>query len=134
MRSFYVFWFFFCAGWGYLSATFPSDHSPPWPQVAVALPAALTLSIVILWLELRRLPTGQLATRPSLNLKPWNRPMGLSIFIGLTLAFSGFWGLGMSWAFNLPSPVVAFQFFAMGAGLTGGIYAVYRIFPAKFVA
>jgi hypothetical protein len=134
MRSFYVFWFFFCAGWGYLSAAFPTEHSPLWPQAAAALPAALIMSIVILWLELRRLPTGRLATRPSLNLKPWNRPMGLAIFIGLTFAFSGFWGLSMYWVFNLPSPNVAFQFFAMGAGLTGGSYAIYRIFPEKFAA
>ncbi len=60
--------------------------------------------------------------------------MGLAIFIGLTFAFSGFWGLSMYWVFNLPSPNVAFQFFAMGAGLTGGSYAIYRIFPEKFAA
>lgn len=132
MRSFYVFWFFACAAWGNLSATFPSEHSPTWLQMAATLPAALTTSIVGLWLEFRRLPPGRLVARPSLKLKPWNQPMGLTIFIGLTFAFIGIWGLGMSWVFNLSSPAVAFQSFASGAGLAAGTYVFYRLFPDRF--
>jgi len=132
MRVFYAFWFFFCAGWGYLSATFPSEHSPHLMHAASVFPIALTMSIGLLWLELRKLPAGKVASPPSLQLKPWNRPIGLFLFIGLTFAFSGFWGLGLSSLFNLPSPGVALQFFAMGTGTVGGCYFSLRLFPNKF--
>lgn len=132
MRFFYAFWFFFCAGWGYLSATFPSEQSPHWVHAAYTFPITLAMSIGLIWLELQKLPAGKTAPRPSLQLKPWNRPLGVTLFVGLTFAFSGFWGLGLSLLFNLPSPFVAFQFFAMGAGFVGGCYLAYRLFPTKF--
>jgi hypothetical protein len=132
MRFFYAFWFFFCAGWGYLSATFPSEQSLHWAYAASTLTIALVMSIGLLWLELRKLPVGKTAPRPSLQLKPWNRPVGANVFFGLTFVFSGLWGLGLSFIFDLPSPAVAFQFFAMGAGLMGGCYFAYRLFPNKF--
>jgi hypothetical protein len=132
MRVFYVFWFFFCAGWGYLSATFPSEHSADWLRAATALPAAFATSVGLLWLDLRKLPAGTLAMRPTLRLKPWNRPIGLVLFIGLTFAFTGFWGIWMSLIANLSSPGVALQTLAMGTGLTGGCYVACLIFPNKF--
>jgi hypothetical protein len=132
MRFFYAVWFFFCAGWGYLSATFPSEHSPHLLQVAVALPMTLIVTIGVLWLELRKLPVGTVASRPTLKLKPWNRPIGLTIFGGLTFVFTGLWGVGMSFVFNLSSPGVALQTLAMGAGLTGGCYVARQVFPDKF--
>lgn len=134
MRAFYAFWFFFCAGWGYLSATFPSEHSPDWLQAAAALPVALGTSIGLLWLEFRKLPDGRFASRPTLTLKPWNRPMGFVMFIGLTFAFAGFWGVAMSLIANLSSPGYALQTLAMGTGFTGGCYVACQIFPNKFGA
>lgn len=132
MRVFYTFWFFFCAGWGYLSATFSLEDSPHWTHAASTFPIALAMSIGLIWLELRKLPLGRMTSRPSMQLKPWNRPIGLLLFVGFTFAFSGLWGLGLSFLSNLSSPGVAFQFLAMGAGTVGGCYYSFRLFPNKF--
>lgn len=132
VRAFYVFWFFFCAAWGFLSATFPAESSPGWMQVVVALPAMLLTTLGLHWMELRKLPHGRLVSRPSLKLKPWNRPMGLAMFVGLTFLFSGIWGSGISLVSNASSLRVALQFLAMGVGLIGGCYVACRLFPSKF--
>lgn len=132
MRAFYIFWFFFCAGWGYLSATFPAEHSPSLFQAVIAFPVALAMSTALLWYELRSTPTGALASPPSLTLKPWNRPIGLALFIGLTFSFAGIWGSVMALSFKLPSPLVAFQSLAAGAGLAGSCLVAHRLFPHKF--
>lgn len=134
VRIFYFFWFFFCAGWGYLSATFPTQPSPSLVHAVVTFPATLAMSTGILWYELRGLPIGALASPPSLHLKPWNRPIGLALFIGLTFAFSGVWGIAMALTFVLPSPLVALHFMAMGAGLAGGCFVAHYLFPQKFSA
>ena len=132
MRLFYILWFFICAGWGYLSATFPSQHSPSWTSVAIALPIALVTSIGLLWMELRKLPTGTLALPPSLLLKPWNRPAGPVLFAGLTFLFAGLWGTAMGMTLNLSSPLVALHFLCIGAGVAAGCFAAHRLFPQKF--
>ena len=95
-------------------------------------PVALAMSLALLWWEVQKLPSGRVLSRPSLQLKPWNRPIGQVLFIGLTFAFSGFWGLVLSVSFELSSPGIALQFFAMGAGLAGGCICAWRLFPSKF--
>lgn len=77
---------------------------------------------------------GTHASPPSLRLKPWNRPIGLALFIGLSFAFSGAWGTAMSLIFGLPSPLFALQFLAMGSGLSGGCFVANHFFPQKFIA
>lgn len=132
MRAFYVFWFFSCAGWGFLSATFPAEDSPSWIRVAASLPAMLLTTIGLHWMELRNIPHERLVSRPSLKLKPWNRPMGLAMFVGLTFLFSGIWGSGISLVSDPSHTHLSLQFLAMGAGVVGGCYVAYRLFPSKF--
>jgi len=134
VRLFYLFWFFVCAGWGYLSATFPSQHSPSWTSAAITLPAVLVISVGFLWVELQKLPPGTFALPPSLLLKPWNRPAGAALFIGMTFLFAGLWGAAMCLALVLPSPLVALHFFAIGLGSVAGCFAAHRLFPEKFSA
>ena len=95
-------------------------------------PVVLAMSIALLWWDLYKLPSGRVLPRPSLLLKPWDRPIGQILFIGLSFAFSGFWGLVLSLSLDLPSPGGALQFFAMGAGLAGGCICAWRLFPHKF--
>lgn len=132
MRIFYIFWFFFCSGWGYLFATFPNENAPPFLQVAATFPAALATTLVLIWLELRRLPNAEGASAPSFRLKPWNRPMGMFLFVGTTFAFAGLWGTGLAWAFDLSSLATALQVMFTGLGLVVGCHAAPRLFPRRF--
>ncbi len=98
MRIFYIFWFFFCSGWGYLLATFPNENAPPFLQVAATFPAAFATTLVLIWLEVSRLPNAEEASAPTFRLKPWNRPMGMVLFCRDYLRIRrpmGYWfGLG----------------------------------------
>lgn len=132
MRIFYIVWFFLCSGWGYLCATFPNEDSPPLLQVAATFPAALATSLALIWLALRRRHHVMPATRASLRLKPWNAPLGMLLFIGLTFAFSGVWGVVLAWAFDLSSPSTALQMMFLGLGLVVGCYLAPRLFPRRF--
>jgi hypothetical protein len=132
MRYFYSFWFFFCSGWGYLLTTFTEEHAPSWPIAFLTLPIALVSSIFILWLDLSKHSADQLASPPSMSLKPWNRPIGMLMFIGLTFTFSSFWGFAITALLNQGSNRLILQFFSLGAGAIGGCYAIYRIAPTKF--
>ena len=132
MRTFYMFWFFFCSGWGYLCASFPSENSPPLLQVAATLPVALATSLALIWMELRWRRDIKPAAGPSLKLKPWNRPIGMALFLGLTFAFAGLWGVGLAWALDLSSPATALQMMFAGLGVVIGCYAAPRLFPRPF--
>src|SRR5690349_21687257 len=107
MRVFYVFWFFFCAGWGYLLASFAESDAPPWANLVATFPISLLFGVLMIWLELRSLPLGRLADPPSLKLKPWNRPTGIVLFIGLTFVFASVWGVAIALAANMSGIRVA---------------------------
>ena len=134
MRVFYFFWFLFCAAWGYLSATFPLEHTQSLLEEALWFPTVLFSSLFAIWTELRTLPAHKLASAPSFQLKPWNRPTGMALFIGLSFAFVGFWGVLFSWACGLSSPSVSLRFFCMGAGLLAACWLAHRVFPDRFMA
>jgi hypothetical protein len=134
MRTFYVFWFFFCSGWGYLLAQFQESESPTWGQVVVLFPAAFLFSFLLVWLELRRLQGGERAQRPSLALKPWDRPTGMALFGGLTFMFASLWGVGFSVVGGMSGVRVALHFMAMGVGLVTATLASYRLYPERYSA
>lgn len=134
MRLFYAFWFFFCAGWGYLAASFSEADGPPWGHLAASFPLAVLTCAVLFWLELRRMSPGQLAQRPSLKLRPWNRPTGMLLFIGLTFVFAALWGVAIAVLAGLPGVRVALSFLALGAGDVGAIFVCRYVFPSKFSA
>jgi hypothetical protein len=132
MRSFYAFWFFFSAGWGYLLAG-PSEFGvPQWGQLLASFPLSFLTCFVLIALELRRLPSGQLAHPPSLGLKPWNRPAGLFLFIALTFVFAAFWGVAFAVALPLPGLRSALHFLGLGMGALTALVASRYVFRSKF--
>lgn len=132
MRLFYTFWFFFCSGWGYLLAGFADSDAPPLGQLVASFPLVLLTCVVLFWLELRRLPPGQFAERPSLKLKPWNRPTGLLLFVGLTFVFASLWGVGIAVVAHMPGLLIALHFLSLGAGTLAAIFVCRHAFPSKF--
>jgi hypothetical protein len=134
MPTFYAFWFFFSAGWGYLLAGFSASDAPPLGQLVGSFPLAFVTFLVLLGLELRRQPLGKYAPRPSFKLKPWNRPIGVALFCALTFVFASMWGVGFSVAMNLSGLHVAFHFLALGSGALCAIFACPYVFPSKFGA
>jgi hypothetical protein len=134
MRAFYIFWFFFCCGWGYLLAGFAEASSPTWQQVAASVPVCIAAIAVLFLIELHRMPSGQRSSAPSLSLKPWQRPTGSLLFGSLTFLFSGLWGTVLAPLLGAPGFRVAVQFLVFGASGVVAIYAVKRALPAKFGA
>jgi hypothetical protein len=134
MRFFYAFWFLFCAGWGYVLAGFAESDAPPWGQLVASFPLALLTCIVLFGLELRRLRLGQFAEQPSLKLKPWNRPTGFLLFIGLTFVFASVWGVGIAVLAHMPGLRVALHVLSLGAGTVASIFVCRHAFPSKFGA
>ena len=132
MRVFYFFWFFFCAGWGYLLAGFGEVFSPTWAQIILSFPLSFLVFAVLFWLELQRLPPGQLAQSPSFKIKPWNRPTGLLLFLGLTFAFISLWGVAIALVTNITGLRVMLYFLAISCGGVGAILVCRQAFPEKF--
>ncbi|EYC52782.1 hypothetical protein AZ34_03890 [Hylemonella gracilis str. Niagara R] len=131
MRIFYMFWFFFCSGWGYLVATFPAEAAPPLSQSLVPFPVAMAMAMAFTWWESRGIKSRKLPA-PSLRLKPWDLPIGLMVFIGLTFTFTGIWGVALAIGFGLSSPTQALYFLALGLGFAIGCYTASRLMPDRF--
>src|SRR5262245_50089431 len=98
MRWFYAFWFFFCAAWGSLLAQpFPGGFEARSVPLAVAsLPVGAITFFLALSVELWRLGANRKVPKPSLTLKPWNMPIGFTVFILLTFLFTGIWGVAIA--------------------------------------
>ena len=134
MRRFYVFWFFFSAGWGYLmSQPFPGFEPKMATHIAGALPIGALTAFLLLGLEAWRARPGKLQA-PRLDLKPWQVPMGLMQFVFATFMFSGFWGVVFGTVFESSDFREPLFFFLMSVGGLGGIIGVHRVFQSRFAA
>jgi len=135
MKRFYVFWFFFCAGWGYLMAQpLPEGFAPRSISMALAsLPVAAVTSFVLIALELWRYPNHKLP-RPSIYLKPWQMPLGCMIFISISFMFNGVWAVIFAFVQGGGQLPEAVHFLLLGAGSFIGVWGVFRVFPARFAA
>ena len=134
MKVFLVFWFFFCAGWGYIVAfLIPPGQGAfsmaPFPSFVAG---ALTLFMIMATELWRR--THQKALPPSISLKPWNMPMGLPQFILVTFFFSGLWGVFFALFLGAPSIAHPVYVLSLSSGGLVGLLLAYRVFRARFVA
>lgn len=133
MRRFYVFWFFFSAGWGYLmSQRFPGVEPKTTAQIAGGLPAGALTIFLLLSLEAWRTRPQKLLP-PSVDLKPWQMPMGVTLFVLLTFLFSSFWGVLFGLLLSgsdFREPL--FMLLVSAGGLTG-VWGAYRAFRTRYV-
>ena len=134
MKRFYVFWFFFSAGWGYLMS---QPFAGAEPRTATHILAALLLgaltAALLLAIEAWRARPGKLPA-PRIDLKPWHMPTGGMQFVLVTFMFSGFWGL----IFGLTLEAADFKeplfYLAMSIGGLLGILGVHRALQSRFAA
>lgn len=133
MNRFYVFWFFFCAGWGYLMAQpIPNATVPQSLGLALAsFPISAVTFFLILAIDVWRSRPRKL-TRPSFALKPWNMPAGGALFVLVTFAFAGVWGILVAAILDQAIVVQALQFFLLGLGGLVGVWSAYYVFPSRF--
>lgn len=134
MKRFYVFWFFFSAGWGYLMSEPFLDTPNPRTLVMVlaSFPAGAITFLLLLSVELWRLGPTKKLSPPSLALKPWHLPFGLATFVVLTVLFSSVWGVVFALAKANGQVFEPLHFFMLSAGGLLGMWAAYRIFPSRF--
>ena len=135
MRRFYIFWFFFSCGWGYLMSqpSLADAEKITALHILSALPLSALNAAVLLAIEVWRARPGKLPA-PNIELRPWNMPIGLMQFVFTTFIFAAIWGLLfgitlVSGDFRLP-----LFFLMMSVGGLAGLVAFHRAFPSRFAA
>jgi hypothetical protein len=126
MRIFYVPWVMICGVWGWLAAdpvfAKPEVSVIEWLLALVLVPA-VSLAIVMY------APNSNSLPRPSLSLKPWNLPMGLSLFVSISFVAIGAWALVFSFVrdgtLRLANPLPL----VVGLVWLGGTLLAPRLFP-----
>ena len=136
MKRFYVFWFFFSAGWGYLMAeAFPAAIAPRSLAMALAsLPVGALTFFLLLSFELWRLGSSRKAPRPSLALKPWNMPFGGAIFVLMTFLFASSWGVLFAVIRDNGHISEPLHYLSLSVGGLIAVWGVHRAFPSRFAA
>lgn len=135
MKRFYGFWFFFCAGWGYLLAQFPppNNYNSLLTVVGAFLGGVFTF-FLLMTIEVWRTPSERRVAGPSLNLKPWNLPFGIPVFVLITFLFSSIWGV--FFAILVPAMSVSHpaQCLALSTGGLIGLRLCTHVFSSRIVA
>jgi hypothetical protein len=135
MKRFYGFWFFFCAGWGYLLAQFPPPESHSSLFMAVASFFGGIISFFLLMsIELWRTPSGRQVAGPSLNLKPWHFPFGIPMFALITVLFSSIWGVFFTVVVPALSASHPAQFLSLSVGGLLGLRLCTHVFTSRIAA
>ena len=133
MNKFYIFWFFFCAGWGYLASQPLGDIAFSISQApATFLSGAISFFILFAFEIIRAGKTKR--HRPSLALKPWESyPVGLVTFILITFFFSSIWGFIFALVVNgvITTPIIMLS---MVLGISFGGWCVLFLFKDRFHA
>jgi hypothetical protein len=139
VKHFYPFWFVFCAGWGYMFANFPDDPQLPRMEGSpgdivtfIAISACAFGAIV--YVALRFPPKPLESARFGIDLKPWDQPLGVLQFVGVTFLFVGLWAalfllLDMGVRPDLATFILATSTSLLLGGLIGA--RVYRRMPGK---
>lgn len=127
MRIFYVFWFLFCGGWGWLMAMFPVQPGDSIYSSLLAFPLAVVFLGGLVSFELYRRKFRPENACLNINLKPWEQPLGVLQFVLLTFLFSSTWGLGFSVS-QSATPFVPLQALGMSVGGLTGAWAACRVY------
>lgn len=128
MRGFYIFWFFFCAGWGYLMATFPTHDAESLMHVLITFPVATFFGAIVTYVGLRGKPPSAANSRLSIDLKPWQQPLGFIQFVTITLVFSAIWGIGLSMLPRGRNVVYPLFMLSLATGSLLGAWAACRVY------
>jgi hypothetical protein len=133
MKRFYVFWFFFSAGWGYLlSQPFPgAQHQVA--EILLAFPLGALTAAMLLAIEVWRARPGKLPA-PRIELKPWHMPTGGMQFVFITFAFSSLWGLLFGILIAAGDVRQPLFFLMMSVGGLLGMLGTYRGLQSRFAA
>jgi hypothetical protein len=134
MKRFYVFWFFFSAGWGYLMSQ-PSATAEPKAatHILAALPLGALTAALLLAIEAWRARPGKLPA-PSIELRPWHMPTGVMQFVFVTFMFSGFWGVIFGAILTSSDFREPLFFLMMSVGGLVGILGVHRALQSHYAA
>jgi hypothetical protein len=134
MKRFYVGWFFFSAGWGYLMAQ-PFADVPPRPaaDIPLAFLSGAITAALLLGIEAWRARPGKLPA-PRIELKPWHMPTGLMQFVFVTFTFSGLWGVLLGTLLTTGDVKEPLFVLMMSLGGLAGMLGIYRGFQSRFAA
>ena len=134
MRIFYVFWFFFCAGWGFLLSSFPPDERDSVARVLLAFPVFLVIFGLLAFVALRSASLPASSARLSLGLRPWQKPLGVFAFVQITALFTSLWGIGFSLLFHHRSALQSLEVLALSLGVLAGASFACRVYRSYHAA
>lgn len=127
MRRFCPFWFVFCAVWGYVGGKFTAVnlHVAVSDMPGVFIGSAVSHFVLVL-VALRVSSPSQTGLRFSVDLKPWDDPLGVFQFVLVTFMFVGVWGILFSFFLEQANRSFALLAVSLGAGgLVGGLVATH---------
>lgn len=128
MRAFYVFWFFFCAGWGYLMSTFPHHDGDSLLNAFLTLVLAIFFGGVGTFLVLRSKAISAAHASLNIDLKPWQQPLGMIQFGSITFIFSAIWGIGFFMLPQASNILFPLRMLFLAAGFLFGAWAACRVY------
>ncbi len=134
MRIFYAFWFFFCAGWGYLFPSLPPQEGDSVTNVLLTLPISIIGFAALAYFSIRGARISASNARLSFDLKPWHQPIGVLQFVMITFTFVSFWAIGFSVFFYQVTPLPFFRILSLSFGGLVGVWAACRLYRALHAA
>ena len=90
MKWFYVFWFFFCSGWGYLMSRSPYSITP---NPILMILVGILLCGLLVFFSLIACRTSPEKARLKIELKPYDLPLGIFQITFVTAILTSFWGV-----------------------------------------
>jgi hypothetical protein len=128
MRAFYVFWFFFCAGWGYLLLTFPHHEGDSLLNVLLTLVLAVLFGGIGTFFVLRSKSVSAANVGLNIDRKPWQLPLGMIQFVTITFVFSAIWGVGLSMLLPGTNVLYPLRILSLAVGGLLGAWAACRVY------
>jgi hypothetical protein len=131
MRIFYIFWFFFCASWGYLLPFATANNEKSIVDSVSVFPLALTVFGSMAFWTMISAKIQHEDARISLDIKPWERPLGIFVFVPVSFIFVSIWGMGFSIFLHDKGLAGSLEVFSMASGILTGAWCACHAYRHK---
>ena len=103
-------------------------------NVIVTFPVAIFFLGLLAFFALRTTSVPAERARLSIDLKPWQRPLGILQFVTVTFIFSAIWGIGFSASSQNANVYYPLRVLALATGGLLGTWVACRVYRATHVA
>ena len=94
----------------------------------VTFPVAVFFGGIVTYFGLRSKPASAANSRLSIDLKPWQHPLGIIQFVTITFIFSAIWGIGLSMLPQGTNVLYPLRMLSLASGSLLGAWAACRVY------